>query len=113
YITFTVTPSAAAGDTYVITALEKGLDGTHGIISTADSRSVEYNMSNGAIIIKENPVYGDINQDGKTTITDAVALQKYLITLKTLTSEQLSLADINGDGRVNTFDLSLLKQLLK
>lgn len=63
--------------------------------------------------ITVNALKADINQDGKTTVTDAVALQKYLITLKRLTSEQLSLADINGDGRVNTFDLSLLKQLLK
>lgn len=57
--------------------------------------------------------YGDLTQDNATTITDAVALQKYLLAIKTLTAEQKAAADMNSDGRVNIFDLNLLKAALK
>lgn len=58
-------------------------------------------------------IKGDLNTDTILSMSDAVILQKYLLTLKTLTSEQLQIADINNDGRVNVLDLAMLKESLK
>jgi hypothetical protein len=58
-------------------------------------------------------IKGDLNSDNTLTMTDAVLLQKHLLTLKDLTAEQLKLADMNSDGKVNIFDLALLKESLK
>ena len=58
------------------------------------------------------PLIGNINQDTSITLLDAVLLQKHLLSLRFLTAEQMQLADINGDGVVNVFDMSLLKTLL-
>ena len=55
---------------------------------------------------------GDINLDGSITVTDAVALQQYLLTLQTLTPEQGAPADLDGNGRLNAADLTLLKRRL-
>ena len=63
--------------------------------------------------IKENYNPLDLNNDNKTTILDAVLLQKHLLNFKKLTAEQMKLADINSDGRVNILDMSLLKEKLK
>ncbi|MGN0592546.1 MAG: serpin family protein [Ruminococcus sp.] len=55
---------------------------------------------------------GDINLDGTLSISDAVLMQRGLLSLKTFTPEQWQAADLNQDGMVNTFDLSILKQNL-
>ena len=109
-ITFTVNPSAAAGDEYTITALDTAPDGTRAEVSTADGNLMYYNVSSGAILIDYTP--SDINQDTSISLLDAVLLQKHLLSLRSLTAEQMQLADINGDGVVNVFDMSLLKTLL-
>ena len=67
YITFTINPSAVAGDMYIITALDTSPEGTRAIISTANGGDMNYNVSDGAIIIKENPV------TTTTTITTTTA----------------------------------------
>ena len=55
---------------------------------------------------------GDVNQDGSVSLLDAVLLQKYLVTLETLTEAQKDAGDMDGSGSVNTFDLSLLKEVV-
>ena len=58
-------------------------------------------------------VYGDVNDDDKITIADVVMLQKYLIQELNYTENmQYTSSDINQDGYVNGFDLTLLKQIL-
>lgn len=58
-------------------------------------------------------VYGDVNDDDKITIADVVMLQKYLIQEFNYTENmQYTSSDINQDGYVNGFDLTLLKQIL-
>lgn len=56
--------------------------------------------------------YGDINLDNKIAISDAVVMQKYLLTESTITLEQYEKGDINQDGRVDAFDLCTLKKIL-
>ena len=47
---------------------------------------------------------GDVNRDEKVDISDVTAIQKYLVLLTTLDSEQISLADFNKSGRVTIKD---------
>ena len=57
-------------------------------------------------------VAGDANNDGKATVTDAVLLQRWLLTDPNVTLANWLAADMNEDGRLNAVDLTLLKQLL-
>lgn len=56
------------------------------------------------------PPSGDCNSDGVCSVTDAVMLQKWLLGLGNLVVPRN--ADLTGDGRVNAFDLAVMKQEL-
>ncbi|MBQ8927951.1 MAG: glycosyl hydrolase 53 family protein [Oscillospiraceae bacterium] len=60
----------------------------------------------------ERPERGDIHEDGRVDLTDLVALQRHLVRVSALSSEQTQSADLNEDGTVNVIDLCLLKQML-
>ncbi|MDE6020573.1 MAG: dockerin type I repeat-containing protein, partial [Ruminococcus sp.] len=77
------------------------------------SVTVSGTASGGSAGIGTTFILGDLNTDATLSMSDAVLLQKYLLNLKNLTSEQLQIADINSDGRVNIFDLTLLKASLR
>ena len=53
-----------------------------------------------------------INADGEISVTDVIALQKYLHGKETLGFGNFLNADVNNDGSVNIFDLCLLKKQL-
>ncbi|MBQ8724209.1 MAG: dockerin type I repeat-containing protein, partial [Oscillospiraceae bacterium] len=53
---------------------------------------------------------GDINGDGSCTMADNLQLQKYLVC--TAEISDLTAADLNADGKVNIFDLMVLKRIL-
>ncbi len=55
---------------------------------------------------------GDINNDGSVSVADIVSLQKHLVGVQRLDRNSLSAADMNSDGRVNVFDLSILKGMV-
>ena len=55
---------------------------------------------------------GDANLDGETTVVDVILLQKYLHNKQTINKAQWMACDMNGDGKVNVFDLALLKRKL-
>ncbi len=57
-------------------------------------------------------VKGDINCDGSVNIGDLVLMQKYLLADEKLTAEQYSMADMDGDGRADGFDMVLLRRAL-
>ncbi len=63
-----------------------------------------------AIPEKKYAVVGDVNNDGILSMTDAVMLQKWILCGKSLTDREA--ADVCTDGRINTFDLCAIKQLL-
>ena len=54
----------------------------------------------------------DIKLDGKVTITDAVLLQKWLLAVPNTVLPDWKAGDMNGDGRLNVVDLTLLKRSL-
>ncbi|MDE6035208.1 MAG: dockerin type I repeat-containing protein [Ruminococcus sp.] len=56
---------------------------------------------------------GDTNTDGDITVADAVTLNRWLLSESSGTYIQNpKTADLNGDNRVDVFDLVLMKQLL-
>ncbi len=61
------------------------------------------------IIIPEK-VIGDVNADGVYSILDTVMMQKYLLGLTALTDA--SAADVCEDGKLNVFDLAVMKNML-
>lgn len=57
-------------------------------------------------------VTGDIDGNGKLTVTDLSQLKDYIMTGKSLDGIYYEAADINGDGKITLTDLSLMKELL-
>lgn len=57
-------------------------------------------------------IKGDVNLDNKVSISDAVALNKFIIGASKINKNAYDNADYNSDGRINIFDLSGVKQLL-
>ncbi|MBR7038286.1 MAG: hypothetical protein IKI21_03445, partial [Oscillospiraceae bacterium] len=55
-------------------------------------------------------VRGDVDADGKVSVSDVVMLQKYLLGAGSLKAP--AQADLYEDGRVDVFDLAMLKRLL-
>lgn len=55
---------------------------------------------------------GDIVKDGKLTVADLAAMQKYLLGVQSFTKEQFAAGDFNGDSIVDVFDIALLKRAL-
>lgn len=65
-----------------------------------------------AVASAETTIRGDVNEDGAFNIADAVILQKWLLNAKDLTNQEA--ADLCQDGRINAFDLCVMKrELLK
>ncbi len=58
------------------------------------------------------PLKGDVNLDGKVTVADLTALNKYLVNLGKLTSKAADNADYNSDNAVNVFDSTALRNKL-
>ena len=65
-----------------------------------------------AFVVKATPIVGDINSDGKFNISDAVLLQKWLVSEPDVELANWKAADLCEDGRLNVFDLCLMKQML-
>lgn len=56
--------------------------------------------------------WADIDQDGYYTINDVNLLQKYLVNEGSLDEYGSVAADINGDGKLNAFDLVCIKRVI-
>ena len=64
--------------------------------------------------IKPDKVWnlGDVNGDRSANIADAVLLQKWLLNKPDSDMTEWTAADIYEDGKLNVYDLTLLKQLI-
>ena len=56
--------------------------------------------------------YGDVNRDGKVTMTDANILLQYCQGRRSANSLDLTAADVNGDGKVNVLDVAMIKEYI-
>ena len=82
----------------VITITKKNTD-----ISDTESFEIGY----GAPVVR-----GDVNSDGEFNISDVVLLQKWLLAMPDTQLSDWNRADLCRDGRLDTSDLCLMKQLL-
>ena len=90
-------------------------DGT-GNITAADEIEVELvdlPIRAESIIIPKGRMRGDVDGDGKITQDDVNQTQKHNMEEITLTGADLWCADINGDGSVDSTDVTLIGQYLK
>ena len=55
---------------------------------------------------------GDSNLDGRITVSDVTAIQRYLVELENFTDEQILLADTNGDGEIDIADATHLQMYI-
>lgn len=71
--------------------------------------SKRFSIINGLEAGLNDKVNGDINLDGKVTVTDLSQLKLHLIKISILDGERKDACDINGDGKVTALDISKLK----
>ena len=57
-------------------------------------------------------IKGDVNADGAFNITDAVLLQKWLLTVSDTEMKDWKAADFNEDNQLDARDLSMMKRVL-
>ena len=55
---------------------------------------------------------GDVNQNGKLDVYDAILVKRAIMDTIRLSDRQLGLADLNDDGKINTYDYIVLKKKL-
>ena len=56
---------------------------------------------------------GDLDGDGRLTVTDISKLAAYVKGIRPLRADELAFADVNGDGSVNATDISVLAAHVK
>lgn len=56
--------------------------------------------------------FGDCNDDGELTVSDAVILQKWLLSVPDAKLDNWESADMNDDGVIDIFDMVLMRQAL-
>jgi len=54
---------------------------------------------------------GDFNKDDNVNVKDAEMLQRYLTLQEEFDNDNLSEADLNNDGKINVFDVMIIKRL--
>lgn len=60
------------------------------------------------------PLKGDVNLDGKVTVADLTALNKYLINMGKINAKASDNADYNSDNSINSFDsIGIRRYLIK
>ncbi len=79
------------------------------VIDAESGTGVQYAKDNG-IPLKGDIITGDVNEDGTFTVLDVVMMQKWLLCAGEITSWRAG--DLCTDGRLDAFDLCLMKRSL-
>ena len=58
----------------------------------------------------ETTIAGDVNADGEFNIADVVTLQNWLLQKSGAQLKNWKVADLSADGKLNVFDLCLMKR---
>ncbi len=91
---------------------ENTLDRAAVISGFPDSTAKAYADTFGNSFIPLETLPGSVDLDETLTVTDAVFLQQYLLSQRSLIPKQYETADMTQDGIVDAFDLALLKKTL-
>lgn len=102
----------ATAAVYTLPAADRYTPGKYTVQITSATGAVrEVAVCNVEGLIAWSSPRGDVNADGSYDLTDAVALQKYLLTVTT-TLPSWEAGDMNADGKLTAADLTLLKRML-
>lgn len=74
----------------------------------SDGRCLKAN----AVVTKSEYTMGDVNLDGEFNVTDAVLLQKWLLAVPDVELKCWENADFYADGKLDVFDLCMMKKAL-
>ena len=74
----------------------------------SDGRCLKAN----AVVTKSEYTMGDVNLDGEFNVTDAVLLQKWLLVVPNVELKCWENADFYADGKLDVFDLCMMKNAL-
>ncbi|MDE5763481.1 MAG: hypothetical protein K2I00_00750 [Ruminococcus sp.] len=84
--------------------------------ATGGTYEFKYELSTNRLSIyysnKTADCTGDVNADGKFTVDDVVLLQKWLSAVPNITLPDWKAADLCNDGRLDVFDLCVMKRLV-
>ena len=58
----------------------------------------------------EGRIVVDYDENGKTELKDAYAIQADVLAKKTFTADQIAKCDVNHDGKISLKDASLIQQ---
>jgi len=76
------------------------------VATTEETTTIETNVTEENSFV----LYGDIDGDDKISARDVVMLNDFLLCRREFTDEEVSAADLNGDGEIDVFDLALAKR---
>lgn len=100
-------------DTYTVTGTPKKAEITFTVTDAAQSYSgVSAETVTETVTVTDSLSIGDVNLDGRITISDVTAIQRHIAEIEQLSELQLSLADTNGDGEININDGTHLQKYL-
>ena len=102
--------------------LSKDMNNENIEIDVSNNSVIRFNIANPgsykegtygiADIIIEKSLIGDVNMDGKFTVTDVVLLQQWLLAVPDTHLANWKVADFYDDNKLNVFDLCLMKKAL-
>lgn len=55
---------------------------------------------------------GDVDNSASITMNDVTLIQRHISQYSSLSNEALQLADVDGDGRVNSFDATYIQRVV-
>lgn len=86
---------------------ETGFTNTYSITVNSPSTATLTVEVDGSF--KEEALKGDINGDGRISLSDFALIKMHLLEKKSIPAEKQALADINGDGKISLSDFALVK----
>lgn len=87
--------------------------GTYNVVATPTRNGVLHGEAWATFKVVETAVVcGDVDLDGKITISDVTVIQRHIAELDILTGDTLFAADTNGDGTVDITDATHLQKYL-
>lgn len=82
--------------------------------ATATNDEIVDKLPNGGVTLPTLQArpddWGDVTNDGKTTVSDATMLQKYIAGIST--SIIMEKADVNGDGKITVADATYIQKVI-
>lgn len=98
-----------------LAALE-AIDAYNQLTGSNGNTSIGQEIGNTIATVPDNSVestmFGDVDGDGKVSMSDITTLAKAFANLITLSQSQLTVADVNQDGSVNMDDIITLQKYL-